>query len=514
MPGGTHQEVSGHLTATDVDTSDAGHLLWSLNTTATPYGTMAIDSVTGVWTYVLDNGLAATQALAAGETVVQSFIATVTDVHGSVDSQTIAVTIHGSNDAPVITVGSELTGLVAEAGDLLAIDEAGLGGKLALTASGTAITAFSDVASGLAGLHATPDSVAAVLAIIQGHGVDAATALAVVWTYLDNSYLTYGPNDLATNEAFTRLGVEYADYLSNGGVALVDVVAKYTVDGVDLGNTPDRSQSLHDNLLGNLGSAALTQRYGVTALHDTLVLLIQSVDPALLDRPYASGNEGNGGAAAAHAWDIANGYVTTATGTLAATDVDHNATQTWSGDANGVYGTFAIDAGTGKWTYTLDDTRPATQALSQGDAPTESFVATVTDEHGATDTVNVVITINGTNDAPVITTAAPQASAALYAGGGLDHVVTADVAGDHKFELDQNIDSQIASLLAATPSDLHAVLLGVQAALGHAAGFGDAIAAVWDYVDDHYSYYDTRSTRWASGSGSNTPTTSATAASR
>ena len=115
----------------------------------------------------------------------------------------------------------------------------------------------------------------------------------------------------------------------------------------------------------------------------------------------------------------------------------------------------------------------------------------MTDEHGATDTVNVVITINGTNDAPVITTAAPQASAALYAGGGLDHVVTADVAGDHKFELDQNIDSQIASLLAATPSDLHAVLLGVQAALGHAAGFGDAIAAVWDYVDDHYSYYDT-----------------------
>jgi hypothetical protein len=61
---------------------------------------------------------------------------------------------------------------------------------------------------------------------------------------------------------------------------------------------------------------------------------------------------------AAHAWDIAHGYVTTATGTLAATDVDHNAVQTWSGDANGVYGTFAIDAGTGQWTHTLDDTRP------------------------------------------------------------------------------------------------------------------------------------------------------------
>lgn len=169
---------------------------------------------------------------------------------------------------------------------MLAIDEAGVGGKLALTASGTAITALGDVAAGLAGLHAAPDFVAAVLATIQGHCVDAATAIAVVWTHLDNAYLTYGPNDLATNEAFTRLGVD-ARYLSNGGVALVDVVAKYTVDGPDAGSNPDCSQSLHDNLLGNLGSGALTQRYGVTALHDTLVALIQSVH-----QQYA--NEGTG----------------------------------------------------------------------------------------------------------------------------------------------------------------------------------------------------------------------------
>ncbi len=480
--------ATGTLAATDVDHNAVQ--TWSGDANGV-YGTFAIDAGTGQWTYTLDDTRPATQALAQGDAPTETFVATVTDEHGATDTVNVVITITGSNDAPVITAGSELTGSAIEAGDLLAIDEAGVGGKLALTASGTAITAFGDVAAGLAGLHAAPDSVAAVLAAIQGHGVDAATAIAVVWTHLDNAYLTYGPNDLATNEAFTRLGVEYARYLSNGGVALVDVVAKYTVDGPDAGSNPDRSQSLHDNLLGNLGSGALTQRYGVTALHDTLVALIQSVDPDLLARPYASGNEGNGGAAAAHAWDIAHGYVTTATGTLTATDVDHNAVQTWSGDANGVYGTFAIDAGTGQWTYTLDDTRPATQALAQGDAPTETFVATVTDEHGATDTVNVVITITGSNDAPVITTAAPQASAALYAGGGLDHVVTADVAGDHKFELDQNIDGQIASLLAATPSDMHTVLLGVQAALGHAAGFGDAIAAVWDYVDDHYSYYDT-----------------------
>jgi VCBS repeat-containing protein len=331
---------------------------------------------------------------------------------------------------------------------------------------------------------------AAIVAIAGVSGT--ASAIAVVWQHLDAIYGA-SPNQLNVNAAFTELGLEYAAYLKAGGSPLVDVVAKYIADGADAGSAPDRSQSLHDNLLGNLTDYALHQRYDAAGLYTQMHNLVAGQDATLLTRtPTAVGgyeSDAPGLAQQGHDYDMAHGYAAQVSGQLTASDVDHAATRTWSGSANGVYGTFAIDASTGKWTYTLDDTKPATEMLGQGDAPTETFTATVTDEHGATDTVNVQVTIHGTNDAPVLTTASQQVSATLFAGGGLDHVVTADAS--HNFEIDQNIDSQIAALLAATPSDMHAVLLGVQTALGHAAGFADAIAAVWDYVDDHYSYYDT-----------------------
>jgi len=436
--------------------------------------------------------------LAQGESIDQVFRINVVDGHGGSTYRDITITLKGSNDAPEITstTGPAVTGSVAEAGDLPDVFEAGLGGPLhlaaALAANGTVASALATLDGHLTSLPTRADLHDAIVAIA---GVsDTATAIAVVWKHLDTIYAA-SPNQLNVNAAFTELGLEYAAYLKAGGSPLVDVVAKYTADGADAGTTPDRVQSLHDNLLGNLTDYALHQRYDAAGLYAQMHAEVVAQDGSLLTRtPLPVGGyeaDGSGPAQQGHDYDTAHGYAAQVSGQLTATDPDHGAVLNWSGNAAGSYGNFAIDPSTGKWTYTLDDTKPATEALGQGDSVTETFVATVTDEHGATDTVSVKVTINGTNDAPVLTTLAPQASGAIYAGGGLDHVVTADVAGDHRFEIDQNIDSQIAALLAATPSDLHAVLLGVQAALGHAAGFADAIAGVWDYVDDHYGYYDT-----------------------
>ncbi|MFY4787916.1 VCBS domain-containing protein [Aliarcobacter butzleri] len=90
-----------------------------------------------------------------------------------------------------------------------------------------------------------------------------------------------------------------------------------------------------------------------------------------------------------------------ATGTLTSTDVDSGATATWTLDkTTGTYGNISIDS-TGKWTYTLDESKVS--ILEVGDKKTEIFTATITDDKGATAQQTILIEVNGTNDAPVIT---------------------------------------------------------------------------------------------------------------
>ncbi|WP_340662756.1 VCBS domain-containing protein, partial [Pseudomonas sp.] len=103
----------------------------------------------------------------------------------------------------------------------------------------------------------------------------------------------------------------------------------------------------------------------------------------------------------------------TATGTLTATDVDNGSSTTWSlANGTGAFGTLAITAA-GVWTYTLNNSAAATQALTEGQTGKETFTATVTDNNGATVTQLITIDVTGTNDAPTV-------SAPLLASGTED----------------------------------------------------------------------------------------------
>jgi hypothetical protein len=192
------------------------------------------------------------------------------------------------------------------------------------------------------------------------------------------------------------------------------------------------------------GSGA-TQRYGVTALHDMLV------NPV-----------GRSGGASRRMPAIAHGYVTMATGTLTATDVDPMRCRPGR-DANGVLGrsrSMPHRPWTIRWTTRGRPRRRWRRAMRR-----PNLVATVTDEHGATDTVNVdTITGSGAGDYHGGSTGERGA----VCGGGLDHVVTADVAGDHKFDRPEH--RRPGTLLAATLSDMHCTV-SRQAALGHAAAW-------------------------------------------
>jgi len=127
-----------------------------------------------------------------------------------------------------------------------------------------------------------------------------------------------------------ELGIEYAEYLQNGGTALTGVVAKYAPDGTDAGTNPDRLQSMHDNVLGNLDINSIIDKFfdgnaangtpstppgyaggGSNATPDeaTGQRLLDAVFGADLDgRPYYSGNEG-ANAEPTIAWDVAHGLI-------------------------------------------------------------------------------------------------------------------------------------------------------------------------------------------------------------
>lgn len=66
---------------------------------------------------------------------------------------------------------------------------------------------------------------------------------------------------------------------------------------------------------------------------------------------------------------------------------------------NGTYGTFSFDAATGEWSYALDNTRTATQALAAGDTVSDTLTVISRDGmafHG------IVVAVTGANDAAMI----------------------------------------------------------------------------------------------------------------
>jgi VCBS repeat-containing protein/YD repeat-containing protein len=89
-------------------------------TKAATYGTATLDTVAGTLTYALDDASVDTQALAGGMTVVDNVYVTVHDAAGASASTTVAFTVQGTNDAPVINVGAHSdVGAVKVGGEFL-----------------------------------------------------------------------------------------------------------------------------------------------------------------------------------------------------------------------------------------------------------------------------------------------------------------------------------------------------------------------------------------------------------
>ena len=132
----------------------------------------------------------------------------------------------------------------------------------------------------------------------------------------------------------------------------------------------------------------------------------------------------------------------TATGNLTSTDVD-NPNDAWEpvgtllrGDSG--FSTYTLTAA-GVWTYTLDNSNPAVQALNVGQTLTDTFTAFTVDGTAQL----VTITINGANDAAVIS---GTAIGTVTEAGGVANATPGTPTATRRPQLDTDVDNPADSL--------------------------------------------------------------------
>ena len=99
--------ANGLLTINDADHDQSAFVAQASTAGSNGYGTFSVD-VNGHWTYTADNSQTAIQQLGDGESLTDTF--TVHSFDGTAD-QVVTVTIHGTNDVPVIAgvAGGDVT---------------------------------------------------------------------------------------------------------------------------------------------------------------------------------------------------------------------------------------------------------------------------------------------------------------------------------------------------------------------------------------------------------------------
>ncbi|MBD9649753.1 type I secretion C-terminal target domain-containing protein [Ensifer sp. ENS09] len=435
------------------------------DSTTGQYGTLVLNS-DGSYTYTLSNTVAGVQNLAAGQVVTDTFTYEITDGDGDKSSTTVAITITGTNDAPVITSAVQ-SGAVTEIADNVAGENATLhaqNGAVTFADVDTLDThnaSFSAGGSGylgtfsLASLNQATDSVGwsfevadSVLDSLQagqvltqtydvtvddGHGGTATQTVTITITGTNDApVITSAVQSGAVTEIADNVAGENATlHAKNGAVTFADVDtldthnASFTAGGngylgtFSLGSLNQATDSVGwsfevaDNVLDSLQAGqVLTQTYDVTvddghggtATQTVTITITGTNDAPVITSAVQSG------AVTEIADNVAgeNATLHAKNGAVTFADVDtldtHNASFTAGG--SGYLGTFSLaplNQATDSVGWSFEVADSVLDSLQAGQILTQTYDVTVDDGHGGTATQTVTITITGTNDAPVIT---------------------------------------------------------------------------------------------------------------
>ncbi|WP_284275002.1 VCBS domain-containing protein [Bradyrhizobium iriomotense] len=447
--------ASGTLADADVDNTPN-----TFTTVSTPkastggYGTFTMTAA-GVWTYTLDNANSKVQALNVGDTLTDSF--TVTTIDGT--PQVVTITIHGTNDAAVVS--GDTTGSVTEAvgckpeapiatGTLTDTDVDNPSNTFTAVcypeASNGGYGAFTMTAAGV-WTYTLDNNNCAVKALNVGDTLtDTFTVTTIDGTPQVVTITIHGANDAAIISGKTTGSVTEAAGCKPGTPTATGTLTDTDVDNPSNTFTavcsPEASKGGYGTFtmtaagvwtytLDNTNSTVqalnvcdkLTDTFTVTTIDGTPQVVTITIhganDPAVISGTTTG---------SVTEPDCKTQGAPVATGTLTDTDVDNPANTftavcapKWSTHG---YGTFTMTAA-GVWSYTLDEDNCAVQALRACDTLTDTFKVTTID--GTTQVVT--ITIHGAGfrgfDSPAVATQADSppidgTSQQAAAAGGSD----------------------------------------------------------------------------------------------
>ena len=434
--------VTGVLAVSDPDAGQAGYRVQ--RNTEGIYGWFSL-SADGQWIYRLDNRRPVTDALAAGQTVTDTFEAESTD--GTLTE--VVITVAGADevlsaDTGNATIGGAMTGRVTEddpnageaTGTLTVTDpDEGEGVFLPLmkaaaaygAARAAAVTTDPPTRRQIAGTYGTfaleedgdwtytlanddpaTDALAAEQTVIERFHVFSIDGtrgeVLITVTGAGDEAVIGGDDTGAVTEddphaavAKGTLTVSDPDAGEKGFQAQAATAGTYGTFTLGARGewiyTLDGRKAATDALAAGQTEMDTFEVLSTDGTRSEVVITVTGADEAA---PRATGNATVGGVATGAVTE--DDSATRATGTLTVSDPDAGEAEFQAQtDTAGTYGTFTLGSD-GAWTYTLDNADPDTNALRAGQTATDILEVLTADGTRA----EVVVTVTGANDTATI----------------------------------------------------------------------------------------------------------------
>ncbi|MEO1525853.1 MAG: Ig-like domain-containing protein, partial [Planctomycetota bacterium] len=437
-------DANDTLTVTEVDgiTDPATDITGS-------YGTLDW-SADGTYSYTLDNSNPTVNAIAAGESLTESFSYAISDGNGGTDSATLTITINGTNDGP--TAVNDTNSVTEDSapnpvsGDLLSNDSDPDANDSLMV---TEVDGVTDPATNIAGSYGTLDwSAGGTYGYTLDNSNPTVQALAVGETLIELFTYTISDGNGGTGTATLRIVIngtnEVPVAVDDSNSVSEDTALNPVIGDVLANDTDANGDSLQVTAFGGVASPGVDVNgsfgtldwesdgtYGYTLDNSNPTVQALGFGESLSESFVYFINDGNGGTTSAtltiqisgtNDEPVANPDTNSVTegvapnpvsGSVLTNDYDPdgdpvvvdtvNGSPTAVGSTvAGSYGTLVLN-GDGSYSYTLDNVNPLVAGLSVGATLTETFDYTISDGHGGSDSATLTITVQGKNqvgDAP------------------------------------------------------------------------------------------------------------------